>query len=460
MKEISLTTGKVGASLLKYLWPLMLSLALQAGYGMVDIIVVGQFAQSSSISAVAVGSQIMMAITFIANGFSMGATIVLGNAVGAKEFDKAGAVVVGISKILVVFSIVATIVMIAFPQQLAMLVNTPPEALDQAVKYLRVCGAGMIFISAYNGICSIYRGLGDSKSPLYFVGVACIVNIILDFIFVAGLKMEAMGAALATVIAQIVSVIFSLLYIKKLKFPFAVDKSSRHIKIVGKIMKVGTPIATQDFLTSLSFVMIFAIVNKLGVTASAAIGIEEKFFTIFGMLAISFRTALSAFVAQNDGAKLPERNKEALRFSLIVSVISGVLLTILLFFCTKYIARIFTHDQAVVDTTATLLKGSCMEYFFFSISFCFLGYFNGKRKTNFILILSLTTAFLVRIPLSYYFSTYQQHTVFYIGLAMSIAGGVTLVATLIYHFVIESIEKKKGKNNTSQMLEDVSKLSL
>lgn len=428
----------------------MLSLILQALYGAVDLVVVGHFGSVASVSAVATGSQIMHTATVLVTGLTMGVTVALGHSIGVGDKNKCGAIVAGQIKLFSVVAIVLTVTMIVFADKVAMLVNVPAEAFEKTVSYIRICSSGMIFITAYNGISGIFRGIGNSKPPFLFVLIACIINIVLDLVFVGILGMDSSGAALATIIAQASSVVFSVVYIRKLKLPFKITSKSFKVKgTVKTILKIGSPIALQDFFAILSFLIITSIVNILGVVASASIGIASKLFLFLALVPISLMSALSAFTAQNIGAKQPQRARETLSVALKISLCSGAAISLLAFFGGHLLARIFTTESNIIATTANYLKGCSLEYLFTAVLFCLLGYINGHGKTIFVMIQGLTSAFLVRIPLSYIFSNIPNTNMFIIGLAVPISAFVSLVMCWIYYLKIRNVSLLPPKAGAS-----------
>lgn len=427
--------GKILSPLIRFAVPLMLSLLLQALYGAVDLIVVGQFGSTASVSAVATGSQLMVAVTAIVTGLTMGVTVLIGHAIGSENLKTAGNVVCGVIRLFSVVAVVLTVLLIALPRPLAKVLQAPAEAVPQTIAYIRICGAGMVFITAYNAFSGIFRGIGNSKSPFLFVAVACVINIVLDLLFVAVFHMDAAGAALATVIAQASSVVFSFLYLKKHPLPFPVTKDGfRAAGVIKRILSVGAPIALQDFLVCISFLIITAIVNTLGLTQSASIGIAEKLFVFLSIVPMSFLSALSAFVAQNIGNRNPERAKQALFLASLVSLAFGVAMFFLTFFGGHLLARIFSSDPAVIASTALYFKSCSFEYPIIAVSFCMLGYFNGLGKTRFVMLQSLLSAFIVRIPLSYLFRSLPDTDMLMIGIAVPVSAAVSLILCLIYFF--------------------------
>lgn len=429
----------------------MLSLLLQSFYGAADLIVVGQFCGAASVSAVATGSQLMVAVTAIVTGLTMGVTVLIGQATGANEGERAGNTVCGMIKLFAVVALVLTAILTALAYPLALLVQAPDEALTQTESYIRICGAGMVFITAYNAISGIFRGLGNSRTPFLFVAVACVINIALDLLFVAGFGMDASGAALATIIAQASSVVFSLIYLKKKKLPFPVRKSGFSAKgSVRGILAVGAPIALQDFLVNVSFLIITAIVNTLGLNQSASIGIAEKLFVFLSIVPMSFLSSISAFVAQNVGGGRYDRAKTALISAACVSFCFGAAMFLFTFFGGRIAARIFTADEAVIALTAQYFKSCSFEYLIIAISFCMLGYFNGLKKTVFVMIQGLFTAFAVRIPLSYLFSSLPDTNMTLIGIAVPVSATVSLLMCIVYFIVTQKKIKTKLQSEHSE----------
>ena len=293
------TQGKIFSPLIRFALPVLLALFLQAMYGAVDLLVVGQFGTAAGVSAVSTGSQIMQTLTIVIVGLSMGITILVGQRIGEKRFRDAGR---AIGSGIALFAAIAaglTVVMILAADSLAVLMRAPSEAAQGTVSYVQICSAGSIFIGAFNVIGSIFRGIGDSKMPLITVAIACVVNIGGDLLLVGALRMDVTGAAIATVAAQAVSVLLSLLIIRKRALPFSFSKKDIRFdrRLIGKIVKLGSPIALQGLLVSISFLVILAIVNALGLTASAGIGVAEKLCAFIMLVPSAYMQSMSAFVA-------------------------------------------------------------------------------------------------------------------------------------------------------------------
>lgn len=444
MQENTFLKGRILPPLIKFALPLMLSQLLQALYGAVDLIVVGHYGTTADFSAVATASQLMQGITGIIIGLTTGVTVLIGQAVGSGNGKRAGEISAGMTKLLIVISLVFFAVLTLFAPVALDLLKIPLSAKAAGTVYIRICAAGVVFISAYNAISGLFRGVGNSKMPLIFILIACIVNIIGDIILVGVFKMGAAGAALATVLAQTVSVIFSVIYILRGGLPFKITKESFKARgAVGRILKTGVPIALQDFLTRVSFLILTAILNSLGLVASASIGISEKLFLFLSIIPISFMSALSAFVAQNIGAGNRERAYKSLKISVGISFIFGILTFVATFFFPEILAAAFEKNPEVIAAAARYQRGCAAEHLFISVFFCMLGYFNGLGKTDFVMFQGIFTAFAVRIPLSYLLSRGASPDLFKIGLAVPASALVSFLLCLIYLIYLNKKEKSK-----------------
>lgn len=435
-------SGPILPPLVKFALPLMLSLLLQALYGGVDLAVVGRFSPTESVAAVATGSQVMQAATVVVTGLTMGVTVLLGKAIGAGDRETAGCVVAGQVRLFTLVAVVMTLVMVTFAPQAARFMNVPESAISETVRYVRICSGGMVFITAYNAISGIFRGIGNSRSPFLFVSIACVVNIVLDLLFVGVFHLDASGAALATVIAQAVSVVFSAGYMRRRPLPFQVTRDSfRRKGMVGRILKVGAPIALQDFLVNVSFLIITSIVNTLGLVAAAGIGVSEKLYVFLSIVPMAFMSALSAFVAQNMGAGKPERAVRSLFIAQGISFSFGVVMFLLTFFAGGQLGSLFDNDPAVIEATAAYMHGSSFEYLMIPLTFCFLGYFNGREHTTFVMVQGLASAFLVRIPVSYFLSRLPDTGMFLISLAVPISGLVNILLCTAWFLLLRRKDK-------------------
>lgn len=443
MKKLNFTEGAIISSLLRFMLPVLFAMFLQAMYGAVDLLVVGQFATNADVSGVSTGSQIVLTLTNLIVSFAMGITVAVGQKIGQKRPEEASKVVGAGILIFTVVGTVFTLISAALASPLAVVMNAPEEAFDITVKYIRICGGGFLVITAYNLIGSIFRGLGDSKTPLIAVGIACAVNIIGDLLFVAALGLGAAGAAMATVLAQVVSVIISLLIIvKKSDMPFKLNKADLRFDkpSVGKIFRIGTPIALQDFLVGISFLVLLAIVNNISVETSAGVGVAEKVCAFIMLVPSAFMQSMSSFVAQNTGAGKPDRAKKALIYGISVSFVFGVVMFLLTFFCGDRMAALFSKDQAAVMNAFDYLKAYAIDCMLTCFLFCFVGYFNGLGKTAFVMVQGIVGAFCIRIPVAFLMSYFGNDSLFLIGLAIP----CSTVVQIIMCFVMYGKLKRKS----------------
>ncbi|MBQ7778601.1 MAG: MATE family efflux transporter [Oscillibacter sp.] len=396
------TQGPILPALLKFALPVLLALLLQAMYGAVDLQVVGKFGTAADISAVATGSQIMHSLTIIVTGLSMGITVLLGQKIGEGKPREAGGVVgSGICLFSVVTLVMTAAVLLAAPK-MAEVMHAPADAFAGTVSYVRICGAGSVFIIAYNLLGSIFRGLGDSKMPLLTVLIACVLNIIGDLLLVAGVGMGVAGAAIATVFAQAVSVLLSLLIIRRRELPFTLTRTELRPdrSVMRRILRLGTPIALQDLLVSVSFLVITAIANGMGVVASAGVGVAEKLCGFVMLVPSAYMQSMSAFVAQNIGAGREDRAQKALWTGILSSLVAGVVMAWAGFFRGDVLAGFFAEDPAVVLAGWEYLKSYAIDCLFTSFLFCFVGYFNGRGQTVFVMVQGFIGAFCVRLPVA------------------------------------------------------------
>ena len=418
-QNINFTEGKILVPLLKFVVPVLIALFLQSLYGAVDLLVVGKFASKADISAVSTGSQIMMTLTNLVSSLAMGVTIFIGEKTGEKD-TRTGGLIVG-SGILLFLGIgtLLTVLIPVFASQLAGLMQAPEEAFDLTTAYVRICGFGSIVIIAYNLIGSIFRGLGDSRTPLITVAIACVCNIAGDLVLVAVYGMGAKGAAYATVAAQMISVIISFILIRRRTLPFEFDRSCIRWNgmIISKIITLGIPIALQDLLVGISFLVILAIVNSLGLTASAAVGVAEKVCGFIMLVPASFMQAMSAYAAQNRGAGKLDRAFLGLRYAIIVSTAFGIVMFYVNFFHGDILSSIFAKDPDTIMASADYLKAYAIDCLLTCFLFCFMGFFNGMEYTKFVMLQGIIGAFCVRVPVSFLMSKWEPVSLFHIGLA-------------------------------------------
>lgn len=441
------TTGSIPAKLAKFMIPILCALILQAMYGAADLLVVGWFGTTAGLSAVSTGSNIINLVVFVTAGLSMGVTVLLGQYIGEQRQERCGKVIGGAVCFFAAASIVIGIFMLIAARPLAVLMQAPEEALDLTVLYVRICGGGILFIIAYNMISSIFRGLGNSKLPLIFVAIACVINIIGDLVFVAGFHMNVAGAALATVLAQAVSVILSLIIIEKQKLPFSICKEDFCFNDeILKFLKVGSPIALQEILTQFSFLALCAFINRLGLDASSGYGVASKIVTFVMLVPSSLMQSMASFVAQNAGAGKENRARRSMLTGMAIGASIGVFIMLLAWFKGDWLAGIFTNDKTVIVRAAEYLRGFCPEAIVTSVLFSFMGYYNGHSRTVFVMLQGIAQTFLVRLPMSYLMSIQPNATLTMIGLAAPTATCFGIIINIVYFiYLSKKLENRKVK---------------
>lgn len=432
------TEGPIVSKLIKFALPVLGALILQAMYGAVDLMVVGQFADKADVSAVSTGSQLMMGLTSIITGLSMGATVLLGQTLGAGKRDEGGRVIGGAICLFASVAIAMSVFITGLARPLCRVLQAPAEAFDQTVGYVTVCALGMLFIAGYNVLASLFRGMGDSRTPFLAVLIACVTNIFGDLALVAGLRMGSVGAALATVLSQGFSVVICLPIIKKRGLPFAFSRKhiGFHRDVIGQTVRLGAPIALQDLLVSVSFLGIVAIVNGLGVVVSAGVGVAEKLCSFVLLIPSAFMQSLSAFVAQNAGAGRDDRSRRAMLGGMLISFSMGLVIGGFAFFRGDLLAGLFARDPEVIAAAAEYLKAYAIDTLLVSFFFCFNGYFNGIGETRFVMLQGLISAFLVRLPFSYFMSKVQPVSLFRIGLAVPVSSVTQILMCVVWFWHI------------------------
>ena len=446
MKETqNFTKGNILTSLVRFALPVLAALFLQTMYGAVDMLVVGQFATAADVSAVSTGSWLMQLITSFVVGIAMGTTVLLGRRLGEGKPEEAGKIIGASIVLFAIIGVVITFFMELCAVPVAQIMRTPIEAFDATVLYVRICSAGSVFIVAYNVLGSIFRGIGDSRMPLVTVAIACVFNIAGDFLLVGVFGMATAGAAIATVLAQALSVIISVLIIRRQKLPFTFRRTDIVFdrKRMGSVFRLGLPIAFQDLLVSISFLAITAIVNSLGVIPSAGVGVAEKLCGFIMLVPSAFNQSMSAFVAQNMGAGRMDRAKRALLCGIGMSLVVGVFMAWLSFFHGDLLAGLFARDEAVIAAAADYLKAYAIDCLLVSVMFCMIGYFNGCGKTLFVMLQGIAGAFGVRIPVSLIMSKIKPVSLFKVGLATPCSSVVQIILCVGYFLLLSRRKPKK-----------------
>ena len=439
--ERDLTTGSVFKNIVVFSLPYFLSYFLQTLYGMADLFIIGQFDGVAETTAVSIGSQVMHMLTVMIVGLAMGTTVLIGQSVGAQDRARVRA---GIGNTVTLFAglaIVLTAVLMLLVRPIVSVMSTPSEAVSGTVSYLLICFAGIPFITAYNIISSIFRGLGDSKSPMYFIAVACVFNIAFDYLFIGAMSMGAAGAALGTVCAQAISVIIAFAAIRKHR-SIAIGRSDLRPRraVMSRLLGIGLPIMLQDGLIQIAFIIITVIANHRGLIDSAAVGIVEKIISFLFLVPSSMLSTVSALGAQNIGAGKTERARKTLGYAICIAAGFGVMMSILIQFIAEPVVGIFTPDTAVSAAGGQYLRGYILDCALAGVHFCFSGYFCACGKSILSFIHNITSVALVRVPGTYFASKLFPTTLLPMGLATAAGSLVSVIICLIAYSVIRKKE--------------------
>lgn len=425
------TQGSILKKLCRFMLPVLGALILQAAYGVVDLLVVGRFGSTSGLSAVSTGSQVLNLVTFVVTQLAMGVTVLIARYIGEKREKEIGAVLGGAAVVFAILAGCLFVLLVLFARPISVLMQAPQEALALTTSYVRICGCGILFIVAYNVLSAVFRGLGDSRSPLLFVLVACLVNVAGDLVLVAGLHLDAAGAALATVLAQAVSVGCALAILRRKKLPFTFRKSDMRLnEQCRRFLTIGLPLALQEFLTQLSFLALCAFVNRLGLAASSGYGVASKIVSFVMLVPSALMQSMASFVAQNIGADNVKRAKKSMLTGIAVGVAFGIVMFALVLLKGDVLAGLFSTDAEVVRRGFEYLRGFAPETIVTAVLFSMVGYFNGSNQTLWVMIQGLIQTLLVRLPLAYYMSIQPNASLTKIGISAPVATVVGIVLNI------------------------------
>lgn len=427
--ERNLTEGSVFKNIISFSIPYLLSYFLQTLYGMADLFVIGQFNGVESTTAVSIGSQIMHMLTVMLVGLAMGSTVIIGRSVGAGDRKQAASEAGSTVTMFMALSFVLAALLCALTGNIVSLVSTPADAVSATVSYLKICFIGIPAITAYNIISSILRARGDSKSPMYFVAVACAANIALDYLFIGGMRMGAAGAALGTTLAQTFSVIVSLAVLKRMENGLGVVQADfiPRKDIIGRILRIGVPVALQDGFIQIAFIVITVIANLRGLNDAAAVGIVEKMICIIFLVPSSMLSAVSVISSQNIGAGKPERAKQTLLHTIVIVISYGAVIAVIMQILAEPAVGLFTGNADVIRLGGEYLRSYIWDSIFAGVHFCFSGYFCSCGLSVISFLHNVISMVCARVPLAYLASVYFPDTLFPMGLAAP-AGSLLSIA--------------------------------
>ncbi len=448
--ERDLTSGSVPRVIFSFSLPYLLSYFLQTLYGMADLFIIGQFNGVESTTAVSIGSQVMHMITVMITGLAMGSTVLIGRAVGAKDQRGAAQAAGNTATMFFALSAVLTLGLLAFVKPVVEVMATPDPAVPGTVSYLTICFAGIPFITAYNVISSVFRGMGDTRSPMYFVAVACGLNIALDYLFIGALQSGAAGAALGTTLSQTASVLISCAAIKKKKMIPGMERQDFYPRkqICSSILKVGVPVALQDGFIQVSFILITVFANRRGISDAAAVGIVEKLIGILFLVPSTMLSCVSALAAQNIGAGKHDRARELLKDAILITVVFGIGASFLMQLFAEEEVALFATSKDVIARGGQYMRGYVWDCIFAGIHFCFSGYFCAYGLSQISFLHNPVSIVCARIPLSYAASVYFAGTLFPMGLAAPAGSALSVAVCLAAFQWMNRRGGENGKNNS------------
>lgn len=442
-----ITEGSIPKELFKFAVPLMFAMILQALYGAADLFVIGLYSGQESISAIANGAQFMHVVMGMIMGMTVGGTVRIGFCVGEKNHEGTALAIGSMAVLFFLISLLLTPILVYLTPAVVALIRVPPEAVLESSRYILICALGIPFIVGYNVVGAIYRGLGDSKTPVYFVAIACVLNVLLDFWFVGGMKMNAAGAAIATVVAQGISFFTALVFMWRRGFDFPITRRCfrLHPRSVSQILIVGAPLAFQDSLISVSFTMIMAIVNAMGLTASASVGVAGRLIGFFMIPPCSFAGAVAAMTSQNLGAGRPERANRSLAVGVAFSLCFSAFVWFLCQISPEAAPSLFTKDPAVLQGAGLYLRSFSIDCLMVCFIFNMSAFFSGCGKSVVPMIYNLLSTFAVRVPLAWKISLIPGATLFHLGFAAPAATLISILFALV--FLVRIQKKLKSGSN-------------
>lgn len=445
MQNRDLTRGNALRNIISFALPYMLAMFLQILYGMADMLIIGQYCGVDTITAVSNGAQVMNMIAVVLLGLTVGTTVLIARAEGSQKLNSAGEIIGNTISLFLVLSVVLAAILLFLRTDLVRWLDVPSEAVGETITYLTLCFIGIPFILGYDVISSIYRGLGDSKRPLYFIAIACVTNIILDIVFIGYMHLGAAGAALGTIASQLASVVVAWWSIRKHQIVARLRLIDLRFKrsVLGSLLKVGLPISLQEGFIQLSFIAIMIIANHRGMTDSAAVGIVEKFIGLLFIIPSAMLASVSTIVAQNLGAERPLQARITLWYSIFISTSVSLVVALTLQFFPQHIVALFTSDVAVISSGSEYLRGFVWDCVFAGVHFCFSGFFTAMGLSILSFGHNFLSIVLIRVPISYIASIWYPTTLYPMGFAPTL-GSVFSVLVCIIAFTCLKRSKKYG----------------
>ena len=441
--EKNCTTGGCFKNIIIFAIPFFFSILLQTLYGIADLFITGQFNGTDCITAVSNGSQVMHMLTMAITGLAVGPTITIGKAIGSAQRDKVSEAIGNSATLFMSGSIVLMIILLSLTGAIIDFIATPAQAVDSAVLYLKICFMGIPFITAYNLISAIFRGLGDSKTPMYFITIAFVCNIVLDYIFIGGLKMGTAGAALGTTLAQAASVLSALIVVIKKNTGITLKKSDFILRrsMVDTLLRIGVPVFLQNTFIQVSFMAVTVFVNMRGLYDAAAVGIVEKLIGIMFLVPTTMLSTVSALAAQNLGADKPDRAKKTMWYAIAICVVFGFITSVITIIYSRQIIGLFEDDIRVVTAGMQYIKAYVWDCIFAGMHFCFSGYFCAMERSDLSFIHNFLSIIFIRLPFSYITAKYVLDSLFPLGLVTTTASLFSVIFCYTAYVIITKKEK-------------------
>ena len=432
-KENALLHGAVGPAMLRFALPFLAASFLQMLYGAVDMAVVGKLSTPAALVAVSSGSQVLQTITALLLGLATGGTVLIGQYVGAGRREDVSRTMGTLFPLLGLAGVGIAAALALCAPLIVTALQVPEPAVEEAVRYLLLCALGMLFVAGYNMVSGILRGLGDSQTPLAMIAVACVLNIVGDLILVGPCALGAAGAAIATVGAQGISFLLSLAALgRRRDYPLRLRQIALRRSYAGLLLKLGVPVAMQEFLSGFSFLLITAFVNRMGLEQAACVGVVEKVLGFAMLVPIAFMSAIAAMTAQNMGAAQPDRAAAALRWGVGCSVLFGAAAMLILQLGPEAVMFLFTDDGGVAAQGALYLRTYSIDCILVAFVFCLNGFFSGCGRTGFSMANTLIATFCVRAPAVLLISLQPWATMLHIGLAAPSASLLQIAVQALY----------------------------
>ncbi len=436
--EKNLTQGSVFKNIILFSLPFLLSYLLQTLYGLADLFIIGQFDPTASTTAVSIGSQVMHMLTVMIVGLAMGATVLIGRAVGSNDNELKNHAVGNTFTLFLIISLVLTVILFLCAAPIVSVMSTPESAVAGTTAYLKICFAGIPFITMYNIICSVFRGMGDSKSPMYFVAVACVCNIVLDYIFIGIIGLGPAGAALGTTLSQAISVITALTVTIRKQMISGIAK--KHFRIdpvtTGNILKVGIPISAQEGFIQISFIVITVFANRRGLSDSAAVGIVEKLISILFLVPSTMLASVSAICAQNIGAGLYKRARRTMWDAILIVVGCGLVVAVSFQFLASPVVGLFSADPEVIRLGDQYMRSYVCDCVLAGMHFVFSGYFCACGRSGLSFLHNLISILCARIPIAYFTSVRYPDTLYPMGWAAPIGSTLSVIICIIAYIYL------------------------